>query len=228
MRGPCDLLFTGRLTAQNGNPGSTSVMNSGNCKLLFILLLFAALTSLFCFAESEQQDGEQQDNGKGFWDDYKVIVERNIFSRNRGRPPRRRDNTGEPKEVIAPNPESYFVLKGIVQQDKEYIAFLEETQSGKMIRAKIGDKIARGTLKGLTLDYIEFELNSNTMRIQIGNNLEGRASSVAFTYDNLADWAEASSQAPDKAAAGDGTTQQDEDSDVLRRLMQRREEQVGE
>ena len=57
-----------------------------------------------------------------------------------------------------PNPESYFLLKGVVQENNQFIAFVEDKQTGSVLRLRQGDRVARGTVKSLTLDGLEYEL----------------------------------------------------------------------
>ena len=170
--------------------------------------------------------GDERNDERQFWDNYRVLVERNIFSRNRSRPLER--GVSEPKRTAAPAPESYFVLKGIVQQNKDYIAFFENTRTGEAVKVRKGDNIARGSLKNLTLDYIEFGLDANTVKVVIGNTLVGKTSSAAVTYDELVEWSESSSKSSESATSGEGSEQKDEDEEVLRRLMERRKREVGE
>lgn len=184
---------------------------------VFILLFLANVGPVW--------SGEQKDE-KEFWDNYKMLVERNIFSRNRGSSFDR--DSSKAKKITPPKPESYFVLRGIVQQNDERIAFLEDNREGKTIKARVGESIARGILKNLTLDYIEFGLDANTTRIVIGSNLEGKLSSPALTYDDLLEWTETSSEAPNSVTSGEGKDQQNEDEDILRRLMERRKKELGE
>jgi hypothetical protein len=106
---------------------------------------------------------------KGFWQDYKIIAQRNIFSRSRRSFVEKRSDG--PKRIS--RPESYLILRGIVRQGNEYIAFLENTSIGKTIKAKLGDSVAKGKLKSLTLDHIEYESDDNVTKVKVGNTLLG-------------------------------------------------------
>lgn len=188
-----------------------------NCKIFVVMLFLLADVSVVLSAE--QGDDAQ------FWDNYGVLVEQNIFSRQRGRALRRDDD--KQKEPPAPAPESYFVLKGIVRQNEEYVAFLEDTRMGATIRARTGDSIARGRLKSLTLDNIEFELDSETIKIEIGDNLQGKAPTSPVTYDELIEWSQSSSESSEKQTSGQEEGQSSEDEEILRRLMERRRREIG-
>lgn len=183
---------------------------------IFILLLMTGLSFVW---------GAEREDEKEFWDSYRVLVERNIFSRNRSRP--FEQSVSKPKRP-PPVPESYFVLKGIVKQGNEHIAFFENTRTGEAVKVRKGDNIARGSLKNLTLDYIEFGLDANTVKVVIGNTLEGKTSSAAVTYAELVQWSESSSQTSETATPGQAELRNGQAEEVLRRLMERRKREVGE
>ncbi len=183
---------------------------------VFMLLLLAGVS----FALSAERGDDAQ-----FWDNYRVLVEQNIFSRQRGQALRRDDS--KPKEPPAPAPESYFVLKGIVRQNEEYVAFLEDTRMGETIRARAGDSIATGRLKSLTLDNIEFEMGTDTIEVRIGDNLQGKAPTLSVTYNELIEWSQSSSKSSENEPSGQEKGQSSEDEEILRRLMERRRREIG-
>ncbi len=188
-----------------------------NYKIFVFMLLFLADVGFVLSAE--QRDDAQ------FWDNYRVLVEQNIFSRQRGRSLDRDDS--KPREVAAPAPESYFVLKGIVRQNEDYVAFLENTRMGETIKARVGDSIARGRLKSLTLDNIEFELDANIIKIGIGDNLQGKAPTLSVTYNELIEWSQSSSGGSENEPSGQEKGQSSEDEEILRRLIERRRREIG-
>ena len=87
---------------------------------------------------------------KDTWENYQIILQRNIFSRQCGplidRSRRQRMDAPPP-----PNPESYYVLKGIVQENGVFIAFIENTQLGQILRVRQGDSVARGKVNTFNL-----------------------------------------------------------------------------
>ncbi len=78
-----------------------------------------------------------------------------------------------------PNPESYYVLKGVVQENDEFIAFIEDTQNGTVLRLRRGDPVARGTIKTLTLDGLEYQMEEKTTVVRMGLDLEGGHGALA-------------------------------------------------
>ncbi len=191
------------------------------CTLMAVVLGLAAAVWP---APGPGQDSTEQQNS---WTAYKVIVERNMFSRQRSAGAER-SNRGDGDVRTpppAPDPESYYLLKGIVQENGAFIGFLEDTRSGEILRVHEGDKAARGVIKALSLDSIEYQLEDRTMTVTMGHDLQGGQGAV--TMSQLSEWLQTSSPAPQQ-----GTTQPSspsgDDADVLRQLMERRKQQIGQ
>ncbi|MEA3226191.1 MAG: hypothetical protein U9Q07_09585, partial [Planctomycetota bacterium] len=94
---------------------------------------------------SDGGEGQEPTSQSDSWDTYRIIVERNMFSRQRS-PRVDRSRGRQAPAPPAPNPESYVILKGIVQEDGTFIAFLEDTQRGQILRVHKGDKVVRGVI----------------------------------------------------------------------------------
>jgi hypothetical protein len=171
------------------------------------------------------QEARDSQPSQGPWAAYEVILNRNMFSRQRGdRQARRAD--GPRREVVMPNPESYFRLKGIVQEDGMFIAFLEDTRGNSVLRLRQGDAVARGTIKALTLDAIEYQFGDQVTAVRLGYDLEGGQGAV--TMNELMEWSQTSSTpvtapqgTPSETPAGDA-------ADMLKELMERRKQQLGQ
>jgi len=161
--------------------------------------------------------------GAGAWARYSIILQRNIFSRQRT-PFRPKERNSEPP-VVVPNPETHFLLKGVVQEDNEFIAFVEDTQGGEVLRLRQGDRVARGAIKTLNLDAIEYELEGKTIVVKLGYDLEGGRGSVMAR--DLLEALPASSPAAAGQQAQPPVPSGDE-AEILRRLMEQRKQQLGQ
>lgn len=115
--------------------------------------------------------GREATEAQDTWARYQVILQRNIFSRQRS--PLRQRRAAQARPVVTRNPESYLLLKGIVQEDGTFIAFVEDTQGNRVLRLREGDSVARGTVKNFTLDSIEYQLEDKTINVMLGRDLEG-------------------------------------------------------
>ena len=171
-------------------------------------------------SERESDEPARQDP----WAEYEVILERNMFSRQRGY--RRRNEREERQEraVVMPNPESYLKFNGAVQEDGTFIAFVEDTRSGTVLRLRAGDRVARGVIKTLTLDSLVYELGDKTTTVQLGFDLEGGRGAVTMTelmeYSGTAAASPTGEPAQSEAPTGEA-------ADILQQLLQRRQQELG-
>ncbi len=145
------------------------------------------------------------------WEDYGVLIERNIFSRSRG--PARRQGE-QPAERSAPRPEQYLYLRGIVRTDGDCVAVVEDMRSGRLTRARAGERLLDGEVGEVTLDGMSYVREAQTAMVAIGENLaRSKAPPPAETTEGGAPAAE--------PPAGQG-------GDVLEMLRQRRLRELGQ
>jgi hypothetical protein len=190
---------------------------------LMVLGLIVALEP----AVGLSQEAQEIQQSQGPWAAYEVILNRNMFSRQRGARQRQREE-GPRREAVVPNPESYFRLKGVVQEDGTFIAFLEDTRSNSVLKLRQGDAVARGIIKALTLDVIEYQFEDRVTAVRLGYDLEGGQGAV--TMNELMEWSQTPStpstpstapqSTPSEAPTGDA-------ADMLKQLMQRRQQELG-
>lgn len=166
--------------------------------------VLALLCALSAGAAASPGAGEQA------WNEYEVLMERNIFSRVRGR--RLREAT-QPVEREAPPPEQFVFLRGVVRVGGEFIAVLEDMNSGQVTHAHPGDQVLAGQVAQVTLDGMSYARDGESVQVDIGENL-ARASAPA-----------ASAAAPEGAAAR--TEAAGGAADMLERLRQRRMRELG-
>ncbi len=157
---------------------------------------------------------------KAFGDRYAVLIERNIFSRNRpqryvpaGQPPRERTEM----KAAPPPPEESLALTGVVRQEGVYTAFIEDLRTGSTIKARVGDAVARGKISGMSLDGLTYELEGKSAALGIGKTLAGGASSPSRAPGA----AKASGEKAAAEASPSGAA-----TDVLERLRQRRAQEM--
>ncbi|MDI6450681.1 hypothetical protein [Anaerobaca lacustris] len=163
-------------------------------------------------AESEQKPD--------VWSAYKVIVDRNMFSRQRGAAERRQRRTEE-RVVTIPDPESYHRLRGIAQENGTFVAFVEDTRSGETLKLRQGDAVARGSIESLDLDSIVYRLEDRTISVVIGQDLLGGRGAVTMT--ELLEWTPTSTSAPQTVPAPPTGNE----ADILRQLLERRKQELG-
>jgi hypothetical protein len=119
-------------------------------------------------------------------DRYAVLTNQNIFLKDRRSGRRDRTSTSttsgpvDPLHDIRATPEASLVLTGVVFEDGDYRAFIEDTKEGKVLRLSVGDSIARGKITMIDIDTAVYESNGKSTIINVGTTLTGIAYS-AFT-----------------------------------------------
>lgn len=110
------------------------------------------------------------------WDRFLLLVDRNIFLRDRRRPDPRRFDTSRP--APADDRERRVVLTGTALCGEEFIAFFEDTRTGDTLRVRAGGAVGAGELRAVTLDEVEYESGGKTGRIKVGFTLAGEVASL--------------------------------------------------
>jgi hypothetical protein len=95
--------------------------------------------------------------------EFAILQTRNVFAH------------GAPKAVGpgAGGPGANFVLKGVVEADGQFTAFIEDKSGKRVTSVASGGAIAVGRIKSINLDAIEYESAGNARRIEVGQNLNG-------------------------------------------------------
>jgi len=167
-------------------------------------LLFLGLPALFlASAAAATSPRSAQGDRNDSWDDYGILLTRNIFERNRTAP------SAERPPVIQPEPRSSsaptFVLAGVAVRGDVRVAFFEDSQTGETLQTAVGRTIGGGTVLSISLDSVEYSSDGTTRRIRVGENLAGVAAALSPPPADTTD------KGADKSA-----------DDVLERMRQRR------
>jgi hypothetical protein len=103
---------------------------------------------------------------------YAVLSTRNIFLRERGRPVPSREAANSRSVEEAP-PEQSWVLVGLVREDNQQRAYLEDTASSSVRKVSEGETVARGAIRRIRIDGIEYEHENTRVWVKIGQTLTG-------------------------------------------------------
>ena len=147
------------------------------------------------------------------WERYHVIVQRNIFAkdRRRGRGNHRpAEQAAEEMGPPAPKAETESVLIGILQKDGLLVAFLENTRTGTVQTLRTGDALGCGHVGAITLNSMEFVSGETSLTVTVGQNLDGSAAG------RLSDTV--------KSGTGSGSP---ETNAILERLRKKRQEEMS-
>ncbi len=163
---------------------------------------------------------------------YRIIVERNIFSRQRGRRAVDNRTSGEQstRQVAPRSQESYLVLTGLAKVNNVYVAFFEDTRGGPLIRVTAGGSLARGRVTKLNLDSVVYQRGEDSASIMVGQTLEGKLGAVALAVDSYVTLPATVSTVSDTQTAGDAhiPSASGDEADILKRLIERRRQELGE
>jgi type II secretory pathway component PulC len=162
---------------------------------------------------------------KNTYDKYKVIYERNVFSKDR-LPPRQSQPNSRPTRTTTVL--SIYVLRGIAAEAgrAHKFVFVEEQVSGESKMAGIGMKILGGQIKDIQMNYVLFEQDGKTRKIRVGEEFGKTSSTVTTAATEPADANEPAVEAPPKEEKAGESTPADE-NDLLKKLMERRKRELG-
>ena len=194
-----------------------------NCRRLAELAFLALIVGLIA-GRGGAGEGRGPANEEDSWAAYRVIVERNMFSRQRG--PRVDQSGRQRMNAPAPTPESYYVLKGIVQEDGVFIGFLEDNQRGRILRVRKGDKVARGIITNLTLDSVEYQFGDRTVKVAMGFDLEGGQGRI--TFDQMYELSQAYTATTSEEGESESSAPSADEAEIIKQLMERRRQQIGQ
>ena len=201
------------------------------------LLTLIAITSL-AGGPAPSQDGDrerdfdrrgrfsqrQRDENDAFSAQYAVVVENNIFLRDRQS--RRTPATASTTQAAPPpDPLKDFVLVGVVFEEGEFRAYFENLKGGGITRAVVGDALATGSLGEVFIDAIGFTTADGLKWIEIGQNLTGEYALIPDAQrPAVAAGAPGAPAAPGAQTSGTPNTS---NMSIEERLRQRRLQETG-
>lgn len=162
------------------------------------------------------------------FEDYKILWERNIFSRDRGLQ-RRQDEATKAQPEPEYRPERDIVLRGVSQQGQRWVAFFENLQSGVTTRAQKGDEIARGKVQAISLDRVEYELNGQVVQVAVGQTLDGGTPEAPVDYSAFQEYmssAPGGSSAEPSTETEEGGEPSADEAAILEKLKRQREKEL--
>jgi hypothetical protein len=121
---------------------------------------------------------------------YAILADRNIFVKERSRiVPSGRNGDGRggrdtPRDVPRQPPaESSYILTGIVLEDGQVHAFVEDMKAGKVLRLSRGDAVARGQIIDISIDAVQYLAGGQMVWVELGRDFTGAVpSSSTPTY----------------------------------------------
>ena len=140
-------------------------------RLFFVSVLCLTIVAGGLLA-AESRSSSRSRSPETYREQYGVISDRNIFLRNRYRPPTTRPSytpSGPPRL-----PEQSFVLRGVVLEDGERRAYFEDARR-ETLKLRTGDAIARGKIAEIDLNAVLYEGPDQQVWVLVGSDLTSRS-----------------------------------------------------
>jgi len=211
---------------------------------------------LLCLLPGGSAFAQAGDGQESFRRSYSILLERDIFSRNRR--PYVPERERPAYEAPPPPPiESTLVLTGISRQQGQTVAFIENMGTGLIERHAVNSLIARGRIQSLTLDLLVYARKAEgevsdpnaapeseatrvspppqLTKVWIGQTLMGETStgSRSFSTNAGTEFFAAPTTGALPGAGGSPASAEatpadsGELSDIAKRLMERRKQELG-
>jgi hypothetical protein len=145
------------------------------------------------------------------FDDYRIVLERNIFLKDRT--PQRRPVFRPIRPAPTQPAPHQLVLTGVAIRQEIRVAFFEDDQTGELVKAVVGDVVQGGKLASISLDGVEFSRDNKTRKVAIGEGLLGGSS---------VDMSSAPSSETTAGPAGSSSS----GDDILERMKKRRAKEL--
>jgi hypothetical protein len=154
------------------------------------------------------------------WDSYRIILTRNIFSRDRSLPSTGRTAYSRPASRSGRH---YMVLTGVAMQGADRVAFFEDNQTGEATVTWVGQALGNGTVVSVSLDSVEYRSGDLTRTIMVGENLSGPTDSL-----ESASSASGPAEGASEADVGPGEVRGGPADSVLERMRRRRLQETNQ
>ncbi len=152
---------------------------------------------------------------------YSIVISRNIFSATKAPPPTRSEVRRVPQiDMIS--------LVGTMSSDKGQLAFFDGTASSFRTAVKLTNVVAGLTVSAITPEQVTLTGNGQTFLLRVGSQLrredqgDWKATDETLPTESASSSSEGSTSEQGSAVAAPG-----EDGDVLKRLMQKREQDLN-
>ena len=156
------------------------------------------------------------------YDKYKVIYQKNMFSRRRQPTRRYVENASEPikKQVVL----SLYVLRGVAIQGNSRVVFIEEVVSGRSMKAHAGTELLGGTITEVKINSVVFRQNDQLREIPVGGEFGKTETETQIEDQTLQEPEEISQPQPSQPQQQASPVNEDE---LLKQMMQRRNRELG-
>lgn len=188
-------------------------------------------STLFMLLSATSVFGDENSRTGVSWEDFRVISERNIFSRNRIKIERPQLNESRNIQRVERREEGYLILRGITKQADRFVAFIEDSRTMKVKKALKGEMIGKSTINDINLDYITCEFEGKISMVKIGMTMGEQTSVNLSVYPSGNEPLQ--QQSFSNFSSNNQTDMQvspdnENTKNILQRLKERRKKELGE
>jgi len=155
---------------------------------------------------------------------FKILLQRNVFDPNRTPFRENSDQSRKPR----PNPIDRFTLLGVLINSGDSLAFFEGSQTEFRREFKPGETIAGFRIAGISTEKVLLEKQGRKIPIPVGQGMsstDGKDWEVSSGTGPVVKDDSAKNVPPDNPAKDKG--QDTDTSDLLKKMMERREKEAG-
>lgn len=149
-----------------------------------------------------------------FPQEYRILLTRSVFS---NQPERRGARGGAAESGPSRSYEATLTFRGAMRDGSQYVAFIEDNGSNKTMRLKVGEKLGRGEIRGISLNQLVYQIGDRTLPIEIGGTLSGTGI-IAATQPAAGPSTGTQAASASPSSGGD---------DLLERMRKRRQQEGG-
>jgi hypothetical protein len=143
------------------------------------------------------------------YSDYSVVAEKNIFLRDRSRPSSTSRSTRDSyssTQRTQKSIEEQLVLTGVVFEDGEFHAYVEDTSADKILKLASGDSVGHGRVGQIEIDAVLYQTTTKPpLWVDIGSDFTGK-SYGAFS-DSSSSYSSSSASASAAPSTGPAASQ---------------------
>ena len=152
---------------------------------------------------------------------FKIIADRNIFNLNRSARSARGGGAARKQTKV-----ETISLVGTLSSEKGRLAFFDSSSSQYKKVLKPADTIAGFKIKDIALNHVTLESGGKVTELRVGMRIRREEEGEWHVGGQTESLASSTSQSATPADAA-GSISDDEDNDVLKKLLQKREEELN-
>ncbi|MBN2843525.1 MAG: hypothetical protein JXM68_10565 [Sedimentisphaerales bacterium] len=183
-------------------------------KFLWSIILVLCCISLLS-AQQMQNSYEQ---------DFEILTQKNIFSRQRFISPAIDDSVSEPN-IVQPKAYSSYILIGVSSVNDDWYAFFENLITGDCQIIGVKDEFEGGVVESITADGVNYHRGEDSINLVIGSDMKG-LTEIDYVPQMPSGFDAEQGGNQQKDIAAPPTTGGSSVSDVLKKLMQRRNQEL--